>query len=269
MRISFSMASKIVTLTTDFGLKDPYVAEIKAVILSICQNAIIVDITHKIAKFNIRMGAYVLACAVPYFLKGSIHLVVVDPGVGTQRRPIVIQTQRSFFVGPDNGVLFLAAEKQKIVRIHELANPELMEPEVSNTFHGRDIFAPAAAHLANGINPEDFGPRISEVKRPEFSKITREKGGLVGTVLHVDGFGNIITNITKKEMEQTYVGDIVEVELPDCEVKLKLSKAYGEVEPLEPVALVGSHDFLEIALNQGNASKKFRAKPGDRIRLLF
>ena len=263
------MASRIVTLTTDFGLKDPYVAEIKAVILSICQNATILDITHDIAKFDTRMGAYVLACAAPYFPKGSIHLVVVDPGVGTQRRPIVIQTQRSFFVGPDNGILFLAAEKQNIVHIHELVNPELMEPEVSKTFHGRDVFAPAAAHLANGVNPEDFGPRISELKKPEFSKITREKDGLVGTVLHVDGFGNIITNITKKEMEQAYLRDILNVELSDYNVKLKLSKAYGEVKPLEPVALVGSHDFLEIALNQGNASKKFRAKPGDRIKLLF
>ena len=269
MRISFSMASKIVTLTTDFGLKDPYVAEIKATILSICQNAIIVDITHEIVKFNIRVGAYVLACAAPYFPKGSIHLVVVDPGVGTQRRPIVIQTQRNFFIGPDNGVLFLAAEKQKIVRIHELVNPELMEPEVSNTFHGRDIFAPAAAHLANGINPEDFGPRINEVKKPEFSKFTREKGGLVGTVLHVDGFGNIITNITKKEVEQTYLRGVTRLELPHYEVKLKLGKAYGEVKPLEPIALIGSHDFLEIALNQGNASKKFRVKAGDRIKLLF
>lgn len=269
MRISFSMASKIVTLTTDFGLKDSYVAEIKAVILDICQNAIIVDITHEIKKFDIRMGAYVLACAAPYFPKGSIHLVVVDPGVGTQRRPIVIQTQRSLFVGPDNGILFLAAKKQNIIRIHELTNPDLMEPKVSNTFHGRDIFAPAAAHLANGIKPENFGPKISELEKPEFSKTTRAKGKLVGTVLHVDGFGNIITNITKKEVEQTYLRGVICLELPHYEVKLKLGKAYGEVKPLESIALIGSHDFLEIALNQDNASKKFRVKAGDRIKLLF
>ena len=269
MRISFSMANKIVTLTTDFGLKDPYVAEIKAVILDICQNAVIVDITHEITKFDTRMGAYVLACAAPYFPKGSIHLVVVDPGVGTQRRPIVIQTQRSLFVGPDNGILFLAAKNQNIIRIHELTNPDLMESKVSNTFHGRDIFAPAAAHLANGIKPENFGPKISEVKKPEFSKTIREKGKLVGTVLHVDGFGNIITNITEKELEQNCMKDAVTVELPFYKAKLKLCKAYGDVEVKEPLALIGSHDFLEISLNRGSASKKFEVKPGDKIKLLF
>src|SRR3972149_8419795 len=116
----------MITLTTDFGLKDPYAAEMKAVILGICPNAVIVDITHEIAKFNIRLGAYVLASAVPYFPKGSIHVAVVDPGVGTRRRPILITTQQGFFIGPDNGVLILAAEQQGISGIHEITNPRLM-----------------------------------------------------------------------------------------------------------------------------------------------
>lgn len=269
MRISINMTIKIATLTTDFGLKDPYVAEIKARILNLCQNAVIVDITHEIAKFDTRMGAYVLACAAPYFPKGSVHLAVVDPGVGTQRRPIVIQTKQGFFVGPDNGILFLAAEKQGIMSIHELSNPELMEPKVSNTFHGRDIFAPATAHLLNGVKPEDFGPKISEPKKTEFSKITKGKGELVGIVLHIDGFGNIITNITEKEIEQPYVKGVISVELPHYKVRLKLCRAYGEAEPEEPLALIGSHNFLEIALNQGSASKKFKVKPGNKIKLLF
>ncbi len=269
MRISFSMTSKIVTLTTDFGLKDSYVAEIKAVILRIFQKAIIVDITHEIAKFNTQVGAYVLACSAPYFPKGSVHLAVVDPGVGTKRRPIVIQTQKGYFVGPDNGILFLAAEKQGIIRIHELSNPELMEPKVSNTFHGRDIFAPAAAHLARGINPEEFGPKIIDVEKPEFSIITRKEGRLIGMVLHVDGFGNIVTNITDKEMEQIHAKGKVSVELPNYKVKMKLCKAYGEAKHFEPLALVGSHNFLEIAINQGNASKKFKVNPGDKIKLLL
>src|SRR4030067_2462156 len=138
------MATKIITLTTDFGLKDPYVAEMKAVILSTCPNVVIVDVTPEIEKFNIRMGAYVLASVAPYFPKGTIHVVVVDPGVGTQRRSLIIQTRKGFFVGPDNGILFLAAEKQGIIRIHEMTNRKLMSPHISNTFHGRDIFAPAA-----------------------------------------------------------------------------------------------------------------------------
>jgi S-adenosylmethionine hydrolase len=259
------MPSKIITLTTDFGLKDPYAAEIKAAILSICPNAVIIDITHEIAKFNIRMGAYVLASAVPYFPKGAVHVAVVDPGVGTRRRPIVIQTSQGFFVGPDNGLLVFAAEKQGIMRIHELANPRFMLPKVSNTFHGRDIFAPAAAHLMNGVKPAEFGPEVREAAKPEFAKVTRRNGLLVGEVLHVDGFGNIITNIKEKEVAQSHVKGAVSVELPSGKLKLKFCKAYGETKPHEPLALIGSHGFLEIALNQGSAAEKFKTKAGDSV----
>jgi len=259
----------MITLTTDFGLKDPYVAEMKAVILSTCPNAIVVDITHEIAKFNIRMGAYVLASAVPYFPEGAIHVAVVDPGVGTRRRPIVIQTRQGFFVGPDNGLLVLAAEKQGIERIHELTNLRLMLPKVSHTFHGRDIFAPAAAHLVNGMKPEEFGPEIRKVVQPEFAKVTKRNGVLVGEVLHVDGFGNIITNINEKEVAQSRVKSEINVELASCKLKLKFCKAYGETEPQEHLALIGSHGFLEISVNQGNAAEKFKTKSGDKIKLLL
>ena len=269
MSISVSMLSKIVTLTTDFGLKDPYAAEMKAAILNIYPNAIIIDITHEIAKFNIQMGAYVLTSAAPYFPKGSVHVAVVDPGVGTQRRPILIQTTQGFFVGPDNGILVLAAEKQGIVRIHELSNPRFMLPEVSKTFHGRDIFAPAAAHLLNGVKPEEFGSEISEATKPEFVKTTLKNGVMVGEVLHVDGFGNIITNIKEEEVAENHLKGTVNVELPDYKLKLRFCKAYGETGPREPLALIGSHGFLEIALNQGSAATKFKAKPGDKIKLLL
>jgi S-adenosylmethionine hydrolase len=242
------MPSKIVTLTTDFGLKDPYAAEMKAAILSIFPNAVIVDITHEIAKFNIRMGAYALASAVPYFPEGAVHVAVVDPGVGTQRRPIV-----------------LAAEKQGITSVHELANPRFMLPNVSNTFHGRDIFAPAAAHLLNGVKPAEFGPEIRQAVKPEFAKVTRRDSVLVGEVLHVDGFGNIITNINEKELAQSQVEGALNVELPRCRLKLKFCKAYGETRPHEPLSLIGSHGFLEISLNQGSAAEKFKTKAGDPV----
>ena len=262
------MSAKIVTLTTDFGLKDPYPAEMKAAILSIFPTAVIVDITHDIAKFNIRMGAYVLASAVPYFPKGTVHLAVVDPGVGTQRRPIVIQTAQGFFVGPDNGLSVLAAEKQGIMCIHELANPRFMLPKVSSTFHGRDIFAPAAAHLLNGVKPTEFGPEIHEAVKPEFAKVTRRDGVLVGEVLHVDGFGNIITNINEKEIKQSHLKGDMNVELGGYRVKLKFCKTYGEGETQEPLTLIGSHGFLEIALNQGSAAEKFKTKVEDRVTIL-
>jgi S-adenosylmethionine hydrolase len=261
------MPTKIISLTTDFGLKDPYAAEMKAAILGICPNAAIVDITHEIERFNVRMGAYVLASVVQYFAKGTIHVAVVDPGVGTRRRPILIQTQRGFFIGPDNGLLILAAENQGISRIHEITNPRLMLPRVSSTFHGRDVFAPAAAHLANGVHPAEFGPEIRDAAKPEFTKLTLRKDVLVGEVLHVDNFGNIITNIGEKEITRIRMKDVVNVELSNKKLKLKLCKAYGEAKPQELLALIGSHNYLEIALNQGNAAAELGTKPGDKIKL--
>lgn len=268
MSISTIMPSKIVTLTTDFGLKDPYVAEMKAVILSICPNAVIVDVTHEVEKFNVRMGAFILASAVPYFPKGAIHVAVVDPGVGTQRRPIVIQTKQGFFVGPDNGLLVLAAEKQGIVRIHELTNPRFILPKTSFTFHGRDVFAPVAAHLLNKVKPEEFGPEICDVVHLGFAKVTERNGAFIGEVLHVDGFGNIITNISEKELAHGSGRDAVKVNLAGRKLKLRLCKAYGEAGLREPLALIGSHGFLEIAINQGNAAQRFKTKAGDRVTLL-
>jgi hypothetical protein len=213
------------------------------------------------------MGAYVLASAVPYFPKGTIHVAVVDPGVGTRRRPILIQTQQGFFIGPDNGLLILAAEHQGISRIHEITNSRFMLPRVSSTFHGRDVFAPAAAHLANGVQPTEFGPEIRDAVRPEFTKVTLGKDVLVGEVLHVDNFGNIITNIGEKEIVRIRMKDVVNVKLTNQKLKLKLCKAYGEAKPQEPLALIGSHNYLEIAINQGNAAAKFETRPGDKINL--
>jgi S-adenosylmethionine hydrolase len=177
----------------------------------------------------------------------------------------VMQTAQGFFVGPDNGLLVLAAEKQGITSVHELANPRFMLPNVSNTFHGRDIFAPAAAHLLNGVKPAEFGPEIRQAVKPEFAKVTRRDSVLVGEVLHVDGFGNIITNINEKELAQSQVEGALNVELPRCRLKLKFCKAYGETRPHEPLSLIGSHGFLEISLNQGSAAEKFKTKAGDPV----
>jgi S-adenosylmethionine hydrolase len=267
MNISINMSAKIVTLTTDFGLKDTYAAEMKATILGICSNAVLVDISHEIAKFNVRMGAYMLASAAPYFPKGTIHVAVVDPGVGTQRRPILIQTEQGFFVGPDNGLLILAAEKQGILCVRELANPRFMLPRVSNTFHGRDIFAPAAAHLLNQVKPTEFGSEICHATKPEFARVIRRNDTLIGKVLHVDGFGNIITNISENDMEQCPVEGALIVEFPGHKLKLKLRKAYGDTRSHELLALIGSHGFLEIAANQSSAAEKLKVRIGERVRI--
>jgi hypothetical protein len=261
------MLNPIVTLTTDFGLKDPYVAEMKAVILSINPKTIIVDITHEIEKFNVRTGAYVLASASPYFPKGTIHVAVVDPGVGTRRRPILIQTKRGFYIGPDNGVLVLAAKNQGIEHIYEIKNRKFMMPKISNTFHGRDVFAPAAAHLTKGTQPSEFGPEIREIVIPKFAKVVQRDGAFFGEVLHVDDFGNVITNFREKELKALGIRDMVSLEIKGANLKLKLCKAYAEVEAQKPLAIIGSHNFLEISINQGNAAKTFKIEVGDEVKL--
>jgi S-adenosylmethionine hydrolase len=259
------MARPIITLTTDFGLKDPYVAEMKAVILSICPNAMIIDVSHQIDKFNVKMGAYVLASASPYFPKGTIDVAVVDPGVGTKRRPLCIQTKHGHLIGPDNGVLVLAAKAQGIEHVYEITNPKFMLPNVSNTFHGRDIFAPAAAHLANGKLPSDLGGETRKITTPEFAKVIRKKAGLVGEVIHVDDFGNVITNIRQKELASMGTIKVMRVKVKNTRFTMKFRRAYGEVEAQEPLALIGSHNFLELSINQGNASRVFNVKNGDRV----
>jgi S-adenosyl-L-methionine hydrolase (adenosine-forming) len=251
----------MITLTSDFGLKDPYVAEMKGVILSINPKAALVDITHEIDKFNIRMAAFILASAAPYFPQGTVHLAVVDPGVGTERRAIVIQTKKAFLVGPDNGVLMIAAQNQEIESIHQLSNPNLMLPKTSNTFHGRDIFAPAAAYIDKGVQPSEFGPEIKDPVISQFSTVKHGSDGLRGEVLQIDGFGNIITNVK----EENLVKGKLNVKLPKVSLKIKFAKKYGEAEPQKPIFLVGSHGFVEIALNQGNAAAKFHVKAGDKI----
>jgi S-adenosylmethionine hydrolase len=259
------MAQRIITLTTDFGLRDPYVAEMKAVILGISPKTTIVDITHKIEKFNIRMGAYVLASASAYFPKGTIHVAVIDPKVGTKRRPIVIKTKKSYYIGPDNGLLALAAKNQGIEHVYEISNRKLMLPRISHTFHGRDVFAPAAAHLTKGVLPANFGPEIHNIVMPEFAKVLRRKNALVGKVLHIDDFGNIITNFGETELGQIRIKAAVNLKLKNVMLRLKLCKAYGDVELHEPLAIIGSHNFLEISVNQGNAAETFKIQDGDKI----
>jgi S-adenosylmethionine hydrolase len=261
------LPAKIVTLTSDFGLRDPYVAEMKAVILSICPDAVIVDITHDIEKFDVRMGAFMLSSAAPYFPKGTIHVAVVDPVVGTQRRAILIQTRQGFFVGPDNGLLILPAVKQAILAVHELTNPKLMRSAVSSTFHGRDIFAPASAHLANGVPPSGFGPEVSDVVKPTFARVAVGKGIAVGEVLHVDDFGNVITNVSSRDITHLDAVGWIAAELPNGKLKLRFVNTYAEAKPNEALALIGSHGYVELAVNQGNASETLKIKAGDKVKL--
>lgn len=265
------MTTPIITLLSDFGLKDPYVAEMKAVILKICPQANIVDISHEIEKFSIRMGAFTLASASPYFPKGAIHVAVVDPGVGTKRRALLVETTDAFFIGPDNGLLMLAAQRQGIRCVYSITNKRFMLPHVSRTFHGRDIFAPAAANLARGCNPSGFGSAINDYVIPKFVKPRLKKGEMSGEVLQIDDFGNIITNISKQDLKKAGITESSQltIKLGEKTADVKFCSAYGEAPTKTSLALIGSHNFLEIAVNQGNASKRFKAKIGEPVTLSF
>jgi S-adenosylmethionine hydrolase len=238
----------------------------KGVILTINPKATIIDLTHGVEKFNIRMGAFMLASAIPYFPKGTVHLAVVDPGVGTERRAILIQTKLALFVGPDNGVLMLAAQNVGIEQIYELANPKFMLPEPSFTFHGRDVFSPVAAHLDMGVNPSEFGQEIKDPVKPKFACIQRSKEVLIGEVLHVDSFGNLITNISPREIARA---KIINVKMQNFSLKLALGKTYAQAKLKEPICVIGSHGFLEIALNQASAAQKFKMKAGDKVEVSY
>jgi S-adenosylmethionine hydrolase len=215
------------------------------------------------------MGALTLASAVPYFPIGTIHVAVVDPGVGTRRRPIIIETSRCFYVGPDNGLLMLSAERLGIRHIYKISNPECMLPRVSKTFHGRDVFAPAAAYLGKGRLPSDFGYEIYNCILPHFVEVKINEKQLTGEILYVDSFGNIITNISAQDLKKIDVqeGCLLMVKFKCQRFFLKLCSAYGEGQAGELLAIIGSHDFFEIALNKGSAAQKLKAEVGTLVRV--
>jgi hypothetical protein len=211
----------------------------------------------------------VLASAAAYFPKKTIHVAVVDPGVGTKRRPILTVTKHAFYVGPDNGLLMLSAQRQDIGQVYHITNKQYMHPQVSRTFHGRDIFAPTAAHLAKGLIPSEVGSEIHDHIVPEFAKPSLAKNAVLGEVLHIDSFGNVVTNVSLKELKKIGIreGNVFNVKLKEDVVKLKLSTAYGEAEAKQPLAIVGSHNFLEISINQGDASKAFETGIGNSVQI--
>ena len=255
----------IISLLSDFGTKDSYVAQMKATILSINPNVKIIDITHEIEKFNIRNGAFVLASAVASFPPKTIHVAVVDPGVGTKRRPIIIETKKNLFVGPDNGLLLLAASKEDILKIYSIENPKYVLSNITKTFHGRDIFAPAAAYLSTAISPSLFGKEIHDYQIPEFTKKNIRKGKIIGEILHMDDFGNIISNISSEDLKKAGLSDkkSLNVTIGNNTLKLEFSSTYGKVPIGIPLALIGSSDFLECSINRGNFSKLFEVKIGE------
>lgn len=254
-----------IAILTDFGLKDYYVGAMKGVISSINPNVQLIDISHEMPPQNVRAAAYILKCVYAYFPPGAIFLVVVDPGVGGKRRGIILKTAKYFFVAPDNGVLSLIHEPAKIIH---LTNQSYWLPSPSQVFHGRDIFAPVAAHLSKGVPLEEFGTEINELIRLPSLKPVVRKDAILGEVIHIDHFGNLITNIEKKDLESEQV--VVEVVVEIKGQRLSGIKGfYSQVEAGQLLALWGSSGHLEISVNGGNAGKVLGVERGEKVRVTF
>ena len=268
-RASTSGVAPLVSLLTDFGLMDPYVAEMKAIIQSVCPSAKIIDVSHLVEKFNVRMGAFLLASATPSFPNGTVHLAVVDPGVGSARRPIAIETERSLFVGPDNGLLIPAAQAEKILHAYEVTNRSMMRENVSATFHGRDIFASIAAHLARGSQPEELGKEIRDYVVLSYTQPRLEGKAVLGEVSYVDGFGNIITNLRTDRVSELNIN--ISEKLVTSVGKKRFSsryvRTYSDLGENDFGLLVGSHGFLEIACREKSAARRLGARNGMRVRV--
>jgi Uncharacterized conserved protein len=245
---------RIITLTTDFGLKDPYVGAMKGVILSINSDILITDITHEIPSYDVFKGAFALRNFYRYFPEGTIHVVVVDPGVGGRRKPIAVEADEGMFVGPDNGIFSFIYSESKTVKVVEISNPRYVLANVSSTFHGRDIFAPAAAHLSLGVPVDNLGEKVANpVKLPIKEPEVRENE-IIGEIIYTDNFGNLVSNIPDdliKPGSRIYVGKSI--------IK-GTSKSYSDVPKGELLAIIGSSGFLEISVNQGRASEVIDAE---------
>ncbi len=257
------MARPVVTLLTDFGLVDPYVGMMKGVILGLCPEAAIVDITHDVPAQDIQTGAFLLERASRFFPAGSVHVAVVDPGVGTARRPLVIEAGDSWLVGPDNGLLASAARARGIRRIVHATDRNYFLPIVSNTFHGRDLFAPLAGHLARGVPAARMGKTTTRLVRLAARVPTRRHGTILGQVVLVDRFGNLVTNLQPEH-------------LPRGRFRIRaggfdagrLRRSYEEVEPGALLVLVSSYGLLEIAARGGSAAARLGLGKGDRVKII-
>ena len=253
----------VITLLSDFG--DVYPASMKGVILDINPQAIIVDISHSVPRYDVRTGAFMLMISARYFPTGTVHIAVVDPGVGTQRRAIAIKAESPdygthHFVGPDNGLLIPAARSIGEFEVYEITNNALFRKEISDTFHGRDIFAPAGAHISNGMEIGGAGKRIYDFVGMDFGEGKKTGDSLEGMVIFIDPFGNIVTNISS-DIVDLKPGDIMEFQ----KEKVIFQRSYGFCKESEPLMLIGSHGYLEIAINKGNAASYFNIKSGDII----
>ena len=260
---------RVIALFTDFGTRDAYVAQVKGAILSLNPQATLLDLSHDVGQFNIQQAAYLLEKSARYFPAGTIFVAVVDPGVGSSRRPLLLHTRaHKFYVGPDNGLFTWVLEQEGLQAAYALQEATyFLTPNVSATFHGRDIFGPVAAYLSLGVKPVCFGPRL-----PEVVMLPHAKPGVVGrtiegAVLHIDHFGNILTNITPDLLADVPPGQCVSIIMHGTTRSVPFLSTYAEGQQEKLICLINSNDELEVACAQGKASDYLIAQVGDRIDL--
>lgn len=254
----------IITLTTDFGTRDPYVGAVKGAILTVNPSVSIVDITHEIGPGDLIQAAFTIKEIYPYFPKGTIHVAVIDPGVGGPRRPMAAKVKGHVFVGPDNGIFWKVMEEGGIYKAYHLTEEAFFLPNISSTFHGRDVFAPVAGHISKGVPLERLGRPISNPVPLRMDGPRKEGGVLLGEVVRVDHFGNIITNITLEDL-RSFAAETEAIRIEVGSIRLEGTKrTYCDAPQGAPLALFGSSGLLEIAVNRGSACQMAGIRPGER-----
>jgi S-adenosylmethionine hydrolase len=260
------MSSKIITLTTDFGTSDGYVASMKGVILSISPSCTIVDITHEIEPQQIIPASIVLHTSAKYFPHGTVHIAVVDPGVGTERAALAVKANDQYYLAPDNGLLGLIFEEHPNAEVRKIENASLYLSQVSPTFHGRDIFSPVGAHLVEGTAFEGIGSACNDCQESSFAKPLVSGNSIHGEIIYRDRFGNLITNIKQSDLCQ-FDPQTLSIQVGHIELQ-GVFNTYGDVKRGELLCLIGSSDFLEIALREGSAAGYLRYSLGTEIKII-
>ncbi|HHO48531.1 MAG TPA: hypothetical protein ENN06_08800 [Desulfobacteraceae bacterium] len=260
----------LITLTTDFGLDDPFVGQLKGAILSRNISTRIVDLTHAVAPHDVLGAAMVINAGYPFFPAGSVHVVVVDPGVGSRRIIVALRADDHLFIAPDNGALTLILRDRKVQALHRVANRSLFQPQVSSTFHGRDIMAPVAAALAGGMTLAGVGPEIcvEQCRTLEIPRAHHDDSGITGAVTGMDRFGNIRTSITAADLDRHRSAMIAGIEIGANRINTVVS-TYSDRPAGELLALIDSTGHLEIAVNRGNAAMRTGCLIGDPVRVLL
>jgi S-adenosyl-L-methionine hydrolase (adenosine-forming) len=259
----------LITLLSDFGLTDPYVAEMKGVILSANPNQKIVDLSHGIERHNIAMGSFILETALPYFPDGSVHVGIVDPGVGTRRLSLVVDCKRGILVGPDNGLLVRAAERLGFKTAYRIDINRFDEEKISSTFHGRDVFARTAVKLANGLKPNEVGGEAKQLVKLNIPNVSMSGERASCTVLYVDSYGNAILNLAEEDITGSglHEGDHITIETKEGQFSGLFGRTYSDISPAQIGILLGSQGYLEIAMRESSAAARLGLKPLDRIEI--